>query len=261
HLVGRTLTGVRATSARLRRASDVAAIERATVGRAVMDVRRRGKYIVVEFSGGTALLLHLGMTGAMRVCKSEAPRLKHEHVVWTLDNGAEWRFTDPRRFGSVVVCVLPAVGADPCELRDLGCEPLSPQFSARSLYAATRERRKPIKNLLMDQAVVAGVGNIYANEALFGAGVRPERAAAGLTEAECRRLVRAVKQVLRRAIRAGGTTISDFQAPDGSAGRFHVELAVYGRAGLPCRRRGCRGKVRRTVQAGRSTYHCPKCQR
>lgn len=258
-LEGRQILRAQAFAARLRQPlcpEDFAAMS----GRTVLAVRRRAKYIVCELSGAQLLLLHLGMTGACRIVPAELPRAQHEHVLWWLDNGQTWRFCDPRRFGLVELHPWPRPEALPACLAELGPEPLGPDFDGAALHALCRERGRPIKVLLMDHTVLAGVGNIYASEALHRAGIAPGRAAGGLTRSRCERLAQSVREVLLEAIAAGGTTISDYRDPDGQEGHFARELRVYDRAGTLCPR--CRrGRIRRSVLAGRSTYHCPVCQR
>ena len=233
-----------------------AGFEAALAGRRVRTVARRGKYLLVCTDGGT-LLVHLGMSGSLRVADPvEAPR-PHDHVELVLSSGRCLRFNDPRRFGS-----LQFVTGDPLKhplLSALGPEPLSAGFDADYLYARTRRRRVAIKQLLMNAAIVVGVGNIYASEALFRAGVRPQRAAGRLSRTEVARLVAAVRRVLGAAIRVGGTTLKDYVNADGLPGYFRQKLYVYERAGEPCR--VCRTPIRRRVQGQRTTYWCPTCQR
>lgn len=262
HLLGRRIEAVAVLTARLRHELDAADLRAQVTGRSIEAVRRRGKYLIVALSGGRGLLLHLGMTGAFTVCEPGTPADKHLRVTFTLSDQRSWRFTDPRKFGMLRVCELSSPHADPAELaHKLGPEPLSDAFSAAYLTAGARASTKPIKNLLMEQAFVAGVGNIYASEACFRAGIRPQRRGNRLTRAECARLAAEVKGVLEEAILCGGTTISDFRAPDGSTGRFHVALQVYGRKDQPCLRCGKPHQIQRLVQAGRSSFFCPNCQR
>lgn len=260
HLLGARIRDVAVHAPKLRRRLDPEALRRACAGRTVRDLRRRAKYLVLELDDRHALILHLGMTGEFRVVPEETPLEKHARVVWTLDGGRSWRFLDPRMFGEVTVCRLPAAGADPAELGRLGVEPLSPAFSGDILWTLTRGRQTPVKTLLMQQQHLAGVGNIYASEACFRAGIRPQRPAGRLTRAGCARLAAEVRTVLSEAIRAGGTTISDFRSVDGSEGRFNANLQAYGRDGEPCRRCGAAHRIRRLVLAGRSTFYCPHCQ-
>ena len=261
-LLGRRILSVKTYTDSLRRPLRLRG-KRALLGRTIIDVRRRAKFLIIEVEGRHIILIHLGMSGACRICPAGEPRRKHEHVIWRLDNGETWRFEDARRFGLVEVRGLPktpAAGALPTCLDGLPPEPLGEEFTAAYLFEACRRRKRPIKTLLMDGGIVAGIGNIYASEALFRAGIRPRRAAARLTRTECEQLAAAIREILAEAIEAGGTTISDFRGVDGSAGRFQRQLRVYGRAGEQCSM--CRrAAIKRVVLAGRSTYYCPVCQK
>lgn len=217
-------------------------------GRALEGARRRGKYFILEFSGGRELTGHLGMSGRLFLGAASDPPMKHER--FRLDFGeASVRFVDPRRFGRVG-----------CPLPEFGPEPLSPHFDAAHLARAFKGRRAAVKALLLDQAVVAGVGNIYATEALYRAGVRPARAAKGLTADERERLAAGVKSVLEAGIAAGGSTLDDeaFLDPLGRPGRAHLALAVYGRT--ECPQGHALAKTRKPL-AGRTSWYCPACQR
>ena len=224
-------------------------------GKAVRDVRRRAKYLLIELDGGT-LIAHLGMSGSLRVMPVEAPWLKHDHYELRLDDGRGLRFNDPRRFGS-----LHWVPGDPGEhplLAGLGPEPLEAGFDADYLADRARGRRVAIKPFLMDQRIVVGVGNIYASEALFRAGIHPRRAAGRVSRERLGGLVAGVQAVLGEAIRQGGTTLRDYVSANGTPGYFRQKLFVYERAGEPCRT--CGSTVRQVVQGQRSTYFCPRCQ-
>lgn len=232
--------------------ASVEALEGATV----TSVTRRAKYLLINVAAGAALV-HLGMSGSLRITPRDAARRKHDHVEMTLSSGGVLRFHDPRRFGSLLW-----QGVDePTHplLARLGPEPLSAGFDAAYLFAATRKRNVAIKVLLMNAAIVVGVGNIYASEALFEAGVRPGRAARRVTREESGRIVAAIKAVLARSIEQGGTTLRDFVNSDGTAGYFKQSLAVYGRGDLPCHE--CGGPIRQRVLAQRSTFWCSGCQR
>ncbi len=224
-------------------------------GQAVQGVRRRAKYLLIDLERGS-LLLHLGMSGSLRVMPAATPRLTHDHFDLQLDSGNTLRFNDPRRFGS-----LHYLTEDPAQhplLRKLAPEPLDDAFDADYLHRVTRKRRVAIKLLIMNSHLVVGVGNIYASEALFRAGVRPGRAAKSLTREECARLVKAIRAVLAMAIRFGGTTLRDYVGADGKPGYFRRKLYVYERGGEPCRR--CATPIRHLVHGQRSTYYCPQCQ-
>lgn len=229
-------------------------------GKTVLTLQRRAKYILATLSSGETLVLHLGMSGRLRIMPPEAVQTeKHDHVVFHTPN-AVIAFNDPRRFGLLTLIAAERLVENPL-FADLGPEPLSPRFSAASLKTALAGRRTSIKAALLDQSVVAGLGNIYVSETLFAAGVAPTRPAGTVVETAA--LVRAAKAVLRRAIHAGGTTLRDtrFRGADGALGYFQLQLNVYDREGEPCRRPGCRGVIRRIVQAGRSTFYCPQCQK
>lgn len=254
-LVGRAITGVAVRQPRLRwRVAPQ--IGRRLAGRTVRAVRRRGKYLLIDCGDGH-LIVHLGMSGSLRIVPGEAPPAKHDHFDLRLE-GVALRLRDPRRFGAVLWTRKPPE-THPL-LRRLGIEPLSSAFGAARLHALTRSaRRISIKQFLMDPRRVVGIGNLYASESLFLAGIRPLSRASSLSLARCAALARAVKRTLRAAIRAGGASLRDFVASDGTAGRFQLRTRVYGRAGLPCRR--CGAPIRRIVQAGRATFYCPRCQR
>lgn len=224
-------------------------------GQSVSGVRRRAKYLLIDLERGS-LILHLGMSGSLRVLAPETPLIEHDHIDIVLDSGVALRFNDPRRFGSLLWSADPL--AHPL-LRRLAPEPLEKAFDGAYLYRVSRGRRVAIKQLLMNSHVVVGVGNIYANEALFRARVHPRRAAGRLSRARIDGLVRAIKSVLTTAIRAGGTTLRDYVGADGSPGYFRQRLYVYERSGKPCR--VCRTRIRQFTQGQRSTYYCPKCQK
>jgi formamidopyrimidine-DNA glycosylase len=231
-------------------------LSRKVAGQRIVRVGRRAKYLLLELESGT-LLLHLGMSGNLRAVPAATPRLRHDHFDLLLDSGLALRFNDPRRFGSLLY-----TRGEPHEhplLAGLGPEPFSAAFDADYLYRITRGRRVAIKQLLMNSRLVVGVGNIYASEALFRARLRPGRAARSLSHDDAARLVRAIRAVLRQAIRAGGTTLRDYLSADGAPGYFRQRLYVYERRGKPCRR--CGSPVRAVTQGQRSTYYCPSCQK
>jgi formamidopyrimidine-DNA glycosylase len=253
HLTGRTISAVAVRDPRLRWPvpRDVLSL----AGRTVKTVRRRGKYLVVDCGDGH-LILHLGMSGSLRVLPPDTPVGKHDHFDLVLGDRV-LRLRDPRRFGAVL-WTAGDVAQHPL-LAHLGIEPLSPALNGERLYAMTRPHRAAIKHFLMDGRRIVGVGNIYASEALFRAGINPRKAARRLTRAECTKLSRAIKTTLEAAIRAGGSTLENFVAADGAAGEYQVNTLVYDRGGQKCRR--CRSLIRRFVQGQRSTYYCPTCQR
>jgi formamidopyrimidine-DNA glycosylase len=252
-VVGRRIERVEIREPRLRRriARDFAA--RAT-GQRVTAIERRAKYLVFRLGNGEAMLAHLGMSGSL-VAKDRHGRVEaHDHVRFHLGGGGELVLNDPRRFGLLKI----GVPEDWPELRDLGPDPLDPAFSAAALAGLLRRSRRPVKNLLIDQTTIGGVGNIYANEALFRAGIRPTRRANRVRRAEAAPLLTALRAVLEEAIALGGSSINDYRDGDGRPGYFQLQLRVYDRAGQSCLR--CGATIRRLVQTGRSSFYCPRCQ-
>jgi len=225
-------------------------------GARVRRLSRRAKYLLLETDQSGALL-HLGMSGSLRYCAADTPLRRHDHLILQLENGFQVRLHDPRRFGCCLA--LPPDGAPHPLLVGLGPEPLGPDFDGDWLFRRSRGRRGPVKAFIMDQAIVVGVGNIYATEALFLAGIRPGRAAGRVTRAEYRRLAEHIRAVLEAAIEQGGTTLRDFRREDGSHGYFAQTLRVYGRAGLPCPACGNPLRTRRIGQ--RASSYCPACQK
>ncbi len=253
HLKGRTITGVEVREPRLRWAvpSEVAGL----TGCTILSVKRRGKYILLDCGRGS-LILHLGMSGSLRIVQPGELPAKHDHFDLTVGKRM-LRLRDPRRFGAVLW-----TGDDPQAhklLVNLGVEPLSAAFNAKLLHALSRGHRVAIKNFLMDAKNVVGVGNIYANESLYRAGIRPSTPAGRVSAARCAKLVAQVKQTLEEAIRAGGSSLRDFVQSDGSSGYAQQNYWVYGRTGEPCRT--CGTPIRRTVMGQRATFHCSVCQK
>ncbi len=258
HLVGRTVNRVVISNRSLRLPVPRAKLKRWVQGGRVKAVDRRAKYLLVRMNNGTLMILHLGMSGRLAFFVNGTPRATHDHLRFQLDSGFELRFNDVRRFGSVQV-VSPGEEAGTPMFASLGPEPLGAEFSSDYLLKAARGRTRPIKNFVMDARVVAGIGNIYANEILFAAGVRPSRSVGTVEKKAWGRVVQACRHVLERAIACGGTTISDYVNSSGAAGYFQCELKVYGRGGEPCPK--CSTTIIREVLAGRATYYCPTCQR
>jgi formamidopyrimidine-DNA glycosylase len=224
-------------------------------GSAIRRAGRRAKYLLLETDAGT-MILHLGMSGSLRVLPASTPRIAHDHVDIELDSGQTLRFNDPRRFGSLFFTAL-----DPALhplLKGLAPEPLEAEFNGEYLWKITRRRKVAIKQLVMNARLVVGVGNIYASEALFRAGISPRMAARRLTGERCERLARAIRETLEAAIIAGGSSLRDYVRSDGMAGNYQSQFLVYDRAGEACR--CCGGKIRGVKQGQRSTYYCPKCQ-
>jgi formamidopyrimidine-DNA glycosylase len=263
HLIGRRIAAVTVREPRLRWRVPPSVAHLA--GHTVRAVKRRGKYLLIDCGAGH-LIVHLGMSGSLRLVDPRTPPGKHDHVDLALANDRQGaalpelrvlRLHDPRRFGAMLWTEAPPE-AHPL-IRHLGIEPLSRGFDARRLHALTRLRRTSIKQFLMDGRRVVGVGNIYASESLYLAGIRPQTAAGRLSRARCARLAAAIRQTLRAAIRAGGSSLRDFVDSEGKPGHFQTRYWVYGRAGAPCRR--CAAPIRHMIQGQRATYYCPRCQR
>ncbi len=224
-------------------------------GQVIRDITRRGKYLLVRCAGGT-LIMHLGMSGSLRLVPPGVEPGPHDHFDLATNTGPVLRLTDPRKFGSLVW--TEKAPEEHTLLKDLGPEPLEERFSADYLHQAIQRRKRAIKLVIMDSRVVPGVGNIYANESLFEAGIRPETKACDLTLEQCTQLVDAIKAVLARAIEAGGTTLKDFVGAGGRPGYFQQELKVYGRGGEPCVT--CNTVLEETRLDNRTTVFCPTCQ-
>jgi len=237
-------------------------------GARVEHLGRRSKYILAALDTGETLLVHLGMSGRMLVSGDPLGRFhhehpapqKHDHVVLHMENGARITFNDARRFGAMDLCPSDAV-ADHAWLASLGPEPLGNAFNADTLIERFRGRMTPVKSALLDQHVVAGLGNIYVCEALHRAGISPTRKAGRIGAARVAALVPVIREVLTEAIAAGGSSLKDFRQSDGELGYFQHSFRAYGREGEPCLTPECGGKIRRIVQSGRSTFYCPQCQR
>jgi formamidopyrimidine-DNA glycosylase len=227
----------------------------ALAGQRIEALGRRAKYLLLTTTGGT-LLIHLGMSGSLRYLGESTTPLAHDHVDLVLAGGASLRFNDPRRFGSFQLTQDPALHP---LLRDLGPEPLGEEFTASLLRERCAGRRVAIKQRLMDGHAVVGVGNIYASEALYLAGIHPSRPAGRISMPRVERLVDSIRQVLREAVEQGGTTLRNYVDGHGRPGYFKLKLAVYDRAGQPCR--ACGTAIRLCVLGQRATYYCPRCQR
>ncbi|MEW5892284.1 MAG: bifunctional DNA-formamidopyrimidine glycosylase/DNA-(apurinic or apyrimidinic site) lyase [Pseudomonadota bacterium] len=254
HIVGQRLRGARVRHPMLRWPVPPE-LDRLVKGQRITALERRGKYLLLHLEHG-GLLLHLGMSGSLRLVDIRTPPEKHDHVDLLLDNGRTLRLRDPRRFGAVLWSETPA--AHPL-LAGLGIEPLSRGFDGEVLYRLCRGRTTAIKHLIMDAHLIVGVGNIYANEALFQAGIRPTLRADRLSRPRCQRLAAAIRDTLRRAIKAGGSSLRDFVNGHGEPGYFQQRYFVYGRAGQPCRR--CGATIRLLRQGNRASYFCPNCQK
>jgi len=257
--VGATIGGVWTSGQplRLNRPIPTAALRRALVGRRITELRRFGKYLLVDTDGPRSLLVHLGMTGRLRIHRAADERALHTHVVLRFEDGRELRYSDPRRFGQVDLARRGAERDHP-SLAVLGLDPLTERLDGAYLHDRARGKSASLKAFLMDQGIVAGVGNIYASEALWRAKLRPTARLPRLTRERADALARGIRDALRHALAKGGTSLRDFVDADGVAGENADYLLVYGREGAPCRR--CRTLIRRSVIQGRATFFCPRCQ-
>ncbi len=241
-------------------------------GQTVLRLGRRSKYLLADLDGGETLIIHLGMSGRLLVQQGTAPVVagsfhhnfpmpeKHDHVALDLDDGTRVVFNDARRFGMMDLCATDAVASHRL-LANLGPEPLGNTFSSGYLETALAGRKSSIKAALLDQRIVAGLGNIYVCEALFDAGIHPLQPAGRVPPAKIPRLVETIRTVLRVALKDGGSTLRDYRRIDGEIGGFQERFRVYGRAGQPCQTPGCANEISRIVQSGRSTFWCPSCQK
>jgi len=255
---GKRIESVRVWSSALREPVNGTTLRRRLLGRRVLEVDRRAKYLLLHAEGGSTLVVHLGMSGRLTLVEAVEARQAHEHVGIYLDSGERLRFRDPRRFGLVFALPTGQVQVDR-HFRHLGIEPLGSTFSGQVLAERAKGRRRPVKNFLMDARIAVGVGNIYASEALFDARIHPRRSVGRMSAASWQRLADSVRRTLECAIDQGGTTLNDFTDSGGNVGYFQVSLQVYDRCGEVCTR--CGAVIRQIVQSGRSTYYCPKCQR
>ena len=225
------------------------------------SLERRGKYIIMHIGDDISAILHLGMSGRIRIFKSGdtyEPR-KHDHIVITMDDGTLFAFEDPRRFGMLYIAGSDWQTEKP--FIAMGPEPLNDNWSGSDLFEKLARKKSPIKTALLDQRVVAGLGNIYVCEALFRASIAPTRLSNSITKAESKRIVKYSQEILKEAIEAGGSTLKDYQHTDGSLGYFQHGFAVYDQEGADCHNETCRAQISRIIQAGRSTFYCPECQK
>ncbi len=232
------------------------ALQERICGARIINLSRRAKYLLFEMDNGSRLLIHLGMTGRLGIFPNKTPQALHDHIFFYFDDGMEMRFNDTRRFGFIVVQYLDDDQVDP--LAKLGPEPFWDDFNADYLKERAGKRLQPVKNFLMDSQVVVGIGNIYANEILFASSIHPTMPIGSVNLKQWQNIVAKSRQVLKRAIESGGTTISDYLNASGKPGYFQLELAVYGRAGEECRK--CQSIIEKQTIAGRATYFCPHCQ-
>ena len=259
HLVGLVITGVIHSGKDLRQPVPLAHMQREIINQRVISVNRRAKFLMINFENGAMLIIHLGMTGNLGFFTPSVKPAKHDHVRWGLDNGLELRYNDTRRFGAVqILSPDETASLDEIIFKTTGPEPFSDDFSADYLYRLAQGRDVAVKTFIMTNQVVAGVGNIYANESLFKAGIRPTRKVRTLKKKEWARLIEAIRAILNHAIECGGSTISDFVNSDRERGYFQINFKVYDRRGEYCAT--CSTTIQKETIGGRASYFCPKCQ-
>ena len=260
HLTGRMVTAVCGSGKPLRHPVPLAAMNDLLCGRRVSEVSRRAKYVLIAFEDESLLVIHLGMTGNLGFFPHSAPVRSHDHVRWQLENGLELRLHDSRRFGGVWL-----LGPQQARERESGFfaatgpEPFSPLCTPDYFMTLAQRRQQPVKTFLMDGKVVAGIGNIYANEALFAAGIYPARPVSTLKKRHWRQLIPLIREILTQAIACGGSTISDFINAGGESGYFQMNFKVYGRKDRPCQQ--CGTSIEKIQISGRASYFCPRCQK
>lgn len=259
-LIGRTVTAIRSSGKRLRQPVPMESMQREMVNQTITKVERRAKFLQISLQTGEMLIIHLGMTGNLGIFSPSAPRAKHDHVLWSLDNATELRYNDIRRFGSIrLLSRDEVVGREETIFKTTGPEPFSDEFSSQYLQRLAKGKSIAVKLFIMTNQIVAGIGNIYANESLFAAGISPTRKAQTLTRKEWDRLVIDIRRVLRHAIECGGSTISDFLNASQERGYFQINFKVYGREGETCTH--CSARVEKQKIGGRASYYCPNCQK
>lgn len=259
HIVNRRIMGISCSNKQLRFPLDCREMRGEVKGQEIISLRRRAKYLLLKMKNGACLIIHLGMTGNMGIFPQGAPLKKHDHICWTLDNNTELRFNDTRRFGAVHL--LPAEVAESHEktfFAAIGPEPLSRACSASYLKKRAANRKQAVKNFIMDSHVIAGIGNIYANEALFRCNIHPAQPASSISEKKWRQLLGTIRKTLKHAIECGGSTISDFVNASGEGGYFQMNFQIYGKSGEECLR--CQEIIQKTTIGGRASFFCPKCQ-
>lgn len=226
----------------------------------VTTVFRRAKYIIINLSNNRSLVIHLGMSGRIIIVKDNKKKFKHTHFSILFNKNLVFQFIDPRRFGYIFVTETASLETHRFFV-NLGVEPLIEQFNDRYLLNVTKNKKSPIKNIIMNQKYIVGVGNIYASEALFMSGIHPSRLGKDITKRDCEKLVRAIKSVLKKSIKLGGSSINDHTMVSGKMGYFQNKLYVYGREGSKCAKRSCQSPIIRIVIAQRSSFYCSECQR
>ena len=258
HLPGRKVIGSYAGNRKLRLPIPRKDLQCFIQGAEIQAVDRRAKFLLISMDNGAVLLLHLGMTGRLGIFPADVPRAKHDHLRLQLDNQMQLRFNDARRFGFIQV-LPPGKNPNRTILAGIGPEPLGKEFTPEYLRCCAAGKNRPLKNFLMDSRVVAGIGNIYACEILFHAGLNPQKKISRVSKKDWEKIVASCRHILQKAIQCGGTTISDFVSASGKTGYFQLELQTYGRQGQPCS--CCATPIAKKTMAGRATFFCPECQK
>lgn len=259
-LIGQTITAIRFSGKSLRQPVPIVSMQREMIAQTITKVERRAKYLQISLQAGGMLIVHLGMTGNLGIFPPSAALAKHDHVRWTLDNGTELRYNDIRRFGSIRLLSQDEVdGREETIFKTTGPEPFNDEFSAGYLHKHAKGKSLAVKLFIMTNQIVAGIGNIYANESLFAAGIHPARKAQTLTKKEWDRLVAEIRRVLSHAIECGGSTISDFLNASQESGYFQINFKVYARDGETCTL--CSAKIEKQKIGGRASFYCPACQK
>lgn len=260
HIIGRKVTAISHNGKNLRQPVPLEAMRRNMTNHTIVEVERRAKYLQISLETGAMLVVHLGMTGNLGIFPPTAKHAKHDHILWSLDNNTELRYNDIRRFGFIqILSREKAAGREKTIFKTTGPEPFSEDFSAQYLQKIAKNKSLTVKVFIMTTQTVAGIGNIYANESLFGAGIRPTRRVPTLTLKEWNRLVTEIRRVLNHAIACGGSTISDFLNASQEKGYFQMNFKIYGKDGKKCT--ACSTIIKKIVVGGRASYYCPKCQK
>ena len=259
HLPERKIIAIHWSDKRLRQGIPRKLLQENITNNTIASVDRRAKYLLIRMEDGCVLVFHLGMTGKLGIFPASAPQAKHDHLRLLLDNSLELRYNDVRRFGSIIVWPADKSGLLEEQFHTAqGIEPFGPDFTGPHLYRLARRRSVPVKTFLMDSRCIAGIGNIYANETLFASGIHPKTPANTLSENQWHNMAKSCRTILTKAIKAGGSTISDFLGSSGQPGYFQLQLTVYGKKGSPCP--CCREKITKITLGGRATFFCSRCQ-
>ena len=259
HIIGKRITAIFCSGKKLSLPVESALMHKELVGQRIIKLGRRAKYLLLTVENGAILIIHLGMTGNMGIFPEGSGLKKHDHACWTLDNGTELRFNDTRRFGAIQLLTSSSAKMQlKTFFAKTGPEPFSRSCSASYLQKRAAKRKVAVKCFIMDSHIIAGIGNIYANESLFRAGIHPSRPASTLGKNEWRRLLTIIRKTLKHAIECGGSTISDFVNASGGGGYFQMNFQIYGKAGEQCTQ--CQDTIQKTIIGGRASFFCPTCQ-